>query len=108
MEQVMITPIIIGRLGWKAYLIFMCTNLAFVPMVYFLFPETSNVGLEDVDHFFIGGENPVKVARAVQREIRAGRYERGDASNVRMSVSGESGIPVEKKFGETHVETISN
>ena len=104
----MITPIILNRLQWKAYLIFMCTNLSFVPLVYYLFPETSNVGLEDVDHFFIGGENPVKVARAVQREIRAGRYERGDASHVRMSVSGEGGIVPEKKLGDEHVETVSN
>jgi hypothetical protein len=32
---VMITPTLINNLQWQAYLIFMCTNLAFVPLVYF-------------------------------------------------------------------------
>lgn len=48
----MITPTIISSLQWKAYLIFMCTNLAFVPLVYYCYPETSNLTLEEVDHIF--------------------------------------------------------
>ena len=30
---VMITPTIINNLQWKAYLIFMCLNLSFIPLV---------------------------------------------------------------------------
>ena len=48
----MITPTIINNLHYKAYLIFMCTNLAFIPLVYFCYPETSNLSLEEVDHLF--------------------------------------------------------
>lgn len=33
----MITPILISRLGWKAYLLFTITNAVFVPLVYFLY-----------------------------------------------------------------------
>ena len=40
---VMMTPILIGRLEWKTYLIFMATNASFVPIVYFLYPETSKI-----------------------------------------------------------------
>ena len=36
----------------KAYLVFMVTNLLFVPTVYFIYPETSNVRLEDIDYIF--------------------------------------------------------
>lgn len=50
---VMITPVLINRLGWKTYLIFMCTNLAFVPTVYFFYPETSNISLEGIDQIFL-------------------------------------------------------
>lgn len=32
----------------------MCTNFAFVPLVYFCYPETSNLTLEEVDHLFTG------------------------------------------------------
>ncbi|KAJ6439838.1 Sugar transporter STL1 [Purpureocillium lavendulum] len=67
---VMITPIIINRLQWKAYLIFTATNLLFVPTVYFFYPETSNIQLEDIDRIFSQGGNPVEVARKLEREMR--------------------------------------
>ena len=31
----------------------MCTNAAFVPLVYFCYPETSNLTLEEIDYLFI-------------------------------------------------------
>lgn len=67
---VMITPVIINRLQWKAYLIFMCTNLLFVPIVYFFYPETSNLRLEDIDLVFSQGGNPVAVARKMASEMK--------------------------------------
>lgn len=67
---VMITPVIINRLQWKAYLIFMATNLMFVPLVYFFYPETSNIRLEDIDQIFTHGDNPVSVARAMAKEMK--------------------------------------
>ncbi|KAG5809205.1 hypothetical protein H9Q74_013954 [Fusarium xylarioides] len=65
---VMITPILINRLQWKAYLIFMATNLIFAPIIFFLYPETSNLALE-VDYIFARGENTVQVAREMQKEL---------------------------------------
>ncbi|PSN72001.1 general substrate transporter [Corynespora cassiicola Philippines] len=50
---VMITPVLINRLDWKTYLIFMSTNLVFVPIIYFYYPETSNMSLEAIDSLFI-------------------------------------------------------
>ncbi|KAF4981199.1 hypothetical protein FDECE_17729 [Fusarium decemcellulare] len=66
---VMITPIIINRLKWKAYLIFTVTNLVFIPIIYFFYPETSNLALEEVDYIFARGENAVAVARDMQKEL---------------------------------------
>lgn len=68
---VMITPVIIHRLQWKAYLIFTVTNLLFVPLVYFYYPETSNIRLEDIDDIFTAGGNPVKVAREMAKRLKA-------------------------------------
>lgn len=65
----MITPVIISRLQWKAYLIFMCTNLAFVPLVYFVYPETANLTLEEIDFLFTQREkSPRKIARDIWRD----------------------------------------
>ncbi|RTE69961.1 hypothetical protein BHE90_015652 [Fusarium euwallaceae] len=69
---VLITPVIVRRLQWKAYLIFMATNYAFIPMIYFLFPETSNLRLEDIDQIFSHGGDPVKVARKIKADARTG------------------------------------
>ncbi|KAH7390018.1 general substrate transporter [Pyrenochaeta sp. MPI-SDFR-AT-0127] len=66
---VMITPVIINRLKWKAYLIFMATNLLFVPIFYFFYPETSNLRLEDIDFIFSQGGNPVRVAAKMVKEL---------------------------------------
>ena len=68
---VMITPVIINRLQWKAYLIFMVTNLAFIPFIYFFYPETGNLRLEDVDLIFSRGGDPVKQARLMAAELKA-------------------------------------
>ncbi|KAM0715987.1 hypothetical protein Q7P37_008501 [Cladosporium fusiforme] len=52
---VMISPSLISNLAWKAYFIFMCTNFAFIPLIYFFYPETANLTLEEVDYLFIKG-----------------------------------------------------
>ncbi|KAL2835441.1 general substrate transporter [Aspergillus pseudoustus] len=92
---VMITPVILERLKWKAYLIFMATNLAFVPVIYFLYPETSNLSLEEVDDIFSRGGNPVAVAREMQRGM-VGNGLRNDIEDV-VAVDNDEG---KKKEGD--------
>lgn len=84
---VMITPTLIDHLEWKAYLIFMCTNFAFVPLVYFCYPETSNLTLEEVDYLFT-------------KEGRSGVHaSTGRSQPVQDSLKGD----VEKTIGsQTH------
>ncbi|MBE3045879.1 MFS transporter [Candidatus Bathyarchaeota archaeon] len=72
---VMIAPIIVSRLKWTAYFIFMATNFLFVPFVYFFIPETSHMRLEDMDHFFSSGENPVVIARRYAAKVKCGEYD---------------------------------
>lgn len=66
-SQVMITPTIIGQLQWKAYLIFMATNFAFVPAIYFFYPETTNLSLEEIDYLFLE-KNVVKHSKEVWKK----------------------------------------
>ncbi|KAL4945443.1 hypothetical protein BDV06DRAFT_219276 [Aspergillus oleicola] len=49
----MIGPTLITDLEWKGYLIFMCFNLSFLPMLYFFYPETANLSLEEIDSLFM-------------------------------------------------------
>ncbi|PLN76293.1 sugar transporter [Aspergillus taichungensis] len=54
----MIAPTLIKELVWKGYLIFMCMNLIFIPIVYFFYPETANLTLEEIDYLFMDGSQP--------------------------------------------------
>ncbi|KIW18922.1 hypothetical protein PV08_03211 [Exophiala spinifera] len=50
---VMITPTLVHNIQWKTYLVFMSTNFAFLPLIYFLFPETKGLTLEEIDYIFL-------------------------------------------------------
>jgi hypothetical protein len=49
---VQITPPAISNIGWKTYIIFAVFNATWVPIVYFFFPETKGMELEEVDKMF--------------------------------------------------------
>lgn len=85
---VMITPVIINRIQWKAYLIFMITNLLFIPIIYFFYPETSNLRLEDIDLIFSRGGDPVKQARKMAAEIKAYGYIQTEQQSNEKEISG--------------------
>ncbi|OAA56243.1 sugar transporter STL1 [Niveomyces insectorum RCEF 264] len=51
---VQITPVAITNIGWKTYIIFGVLNTVFVPIIYFVFPETKGLELEDMDRLFSG------------------------------------------------------
>lgn len=52
----MISPVLINRIGWRTYLIFMVLLALFIPVIYFYYPETSNLSLEDIDLIFLPTE----------------------------------------------------
>ncbi|KAK5099963.1 hypothetical protein LTS08_005678 [Lithohypha guttulata] len=74
---VMITPILLNRLAWKGYLVFMVTNFLFVPLVYFCYPETANLTLEEIDYIFSDDtKNSVKWSLEMRKErTKYGRRE---------------------------------
>lgn len=89
---VMITPVLINRLGWKTYLIFMALAFSFMPIVYFFYPETSNISLEDIDRIFLkDGETESESSSTV-----------ADNESMDMRVGNEQTV----KTGEKHVEDV--
>ncbi|SMR47983.1 unnamed protein product [Zymoseptoria tritici ST99CH_3D1] len=50
---VMISPVLINRIGFHTYIIFAILLACFIPIVYFFYPETSNISLEDIDKIFL-------------------------------------------------------
>ncbi|CAL5874995.1 uncharacterized protein PFLUO_LOCUS9298 [Penicillium psychrofluorescens] len=68
-----IVPSAIDNIHWKTYIIFAAFNLAFVPMIYFLYPETAGFSLEAVDLAFMDRSvSPVKKADELWKRIKRG------------------------------------
>jgi MFS family permease len=49
-----ITPVSIQNLQWRTYIYFAVFNAAFVPIIYFFYPETRDLTLEQIDRLFTG------------------------------------------------------
>lgn len=101
----MITPVIITDLGWKAYLIFMCTNFAFVPLVYFCYPETANFTLEEIDSLFtVPGKSAISVAKQLKNEGKVG-WGRGDDVSSLENGDSRTAVINEKPVEVQHMES---
>jgi MFS family permease len=88
-------PIIIERLKWKAYLIFMATNFCFIPLVYYCYPETTRLTLEEIDWLFTK-------PGAVKRSLRVRKY--GWEGDEGMHAAGAETPPDDHKHRSEHVE----
>ncbi|PQE08091.1 putative sugar transporter protein [Rutstroemia sp. NJR-2017a BVV2] len=49
-----ITPVSIRNIEWRTYIYFAVFNLLFIPLIYFFYPETQNLTLEQIDRLFTG------------------------------------------------------
>jgi sugar porter (SP) family MFS transporter len=47
-------PIAIGAIGWKYYIVWCCVLLSNFAIIYFFYPETKNLSLEEVTRMFHG------------------------------------------------------
>lgn len=108
---VMITPTLIGQLQWKAYLIFMATNLSFVPIIYFAYPETTNLTLEEIDYLFLE-KNVVKHSKQVwkkglsQDERRLAREIASGEVETPSEILGDLEAPGEKEVRSHHDKLV--
>ncbi|KAF4976986.1 hypothetical protein FZEAL_6424 [Fusarium zealandicum] len=51
-----ITPVSISSIGWKTYVYFCIFNFVFLPIIYFFYPETRLLSLEQIDKLFTGSK----------------------------------------------------
>ncbi|KAL9581829.1 MAG: hypothetical protein Q9212_003663 [Teloschistes hypoglaucus] len=103
---VMITPVITEALPWQWPFVFMVLNLSFIALVYFCYPETANLTLEEMDQLFTRGDDDLRADKkklgrstAVVRSL-----DRGGAWRKRRSVSGMNGLDGKADFDVEHIE----
>lgn len=100
--MVSVTPIGIANIGYGMFMLFGAFNLCFIPIVYFLCPETAGVTLEQIDEFYGPGKNPVKESSRIRKEMkeankmREDELERQEAAVIVMSEGKGEVAEVEK------------
>jgi hypothetical protein len=72
---VQITPPAINNIGWRTYIIFAVLNALWVPIIYFFFPETKGLELEDVDRLFSGEVSRVDLLEKAGDEERIEKFD---------------------------------
>ncbi|KAK4629700.1 MFS-type transporter oryC [Fulvia fulva] len=71
---VSVTPPGIASIGWKYYMIYAITNAAFVPLVYFFYPETARLSLEEINDVIApkhGGDHSISYKQATKDAVAA-------------------------------------
>ena len=101
------TPAGIEGLGYKYYIIWTVLNFAFVPIIYFFYPETSSRSLEVIDSMFEAHPTPLvyKHRWMTLRELSP-----EDEENLRAEVArrrpSEEHAPVMPGLPVEHVPTV--
>ncbi|KAF4997522.1 hypothetical protein FDECE_12052 [Fusarium decemcellulare] len=92
---VQVTPIGIQNLGWRFWIVWTVTNAFFLPVIYFLYPETSNRKLEDMDAYFRQDPSLIvikdKDAVAAKRPLKYVQQEEEDIRRERGSIEPVGG-----------------
>ncbi|KAJ5113189.1 hypothetical protein N7456_001723 [Penicillium angulare] len=94
---VMISPVLISRIQWGTYVLWCGTNLSFIPIIYFLIPETLNGTLEDIsvmfeesgDSWVIGPSSRAKLAQIIANR-EAAEAERVDGEKDMLRATAET------------------
>jgi hypothetical protein len=81
--MVVCTPLGFESLGWKFYLVWAVVAGSIVPAVYFFYPETTALSVEEIDQVFIDAPNVFSVVALAETrrrekktiEVEAGRIE---------------------------------
>ncbi|KAL4908884.1 hypothetical protein BDW74DRAFT_165603 [Aspergillus multicolor] len=82
-----ITPVSISNIGYRTYIYFAVFNFCFLPLIFFFYPETRNLTLEQIDRLFTG------------EKVRL----HWDSS---MGVAGDTEHRLQEKTGDAEILTV--
>ncbi|KAI0835649.1 general substrate transporter [Hypoxylon sp. FL0890] len=112
---VMVTPIMIAKIGWGTYLFFAVVNACFLPIIWFFYPETAKRSLEEIDIIFAKGfvekksyvraaeELPLLTPEQVEQEaLKYGLID--TAARGAAQAHGPAGVTHEKALSEKSEE----
>ncbi|KAI5797750.1 general substrate transporter [Geopyxis carbonaria] len=95
-----ITPVSISSIGWRTYVYFGVFNAVFVPIIWFFYPETRNLSLEQIDHLFTGEKVRLHWTRALGGDgesVEEGSGSAGSGSGSKEAVGKHVEMSDEKR-----------
>ncbi|KEF62062.1 uncharacterized protein A1O9_00034 [Exophiala aquamarina CBS 119918] len=99
-------PIGFVHVGWKYYLVIVCWCIIYIPMIYFFWPETARLSLEEISKQF--GDDVAVHVNDISAEQRRELDEFLRARNVQSLDSGDvvAGVDGHEKMNSTTVPSI--
>ncbi|GHJ83796.1 hypothetical protein NliqN6_0198 [Naganishia liquefaciens] len=91
-----ITPVSIKSIGYRTYIYFAVFNSCFIPLIYFFYPESANLTLEQIDYLFTGE----KVLLHMPEGLQGHRHGVEGAEPARLNDSSDK----DEKAGLEYVE----
>ncbi|TKX19150.1 sugar transporter-like protein 39 [Elsinoe australis] len=87
-----VSPIAYGNISWRYYFVFICWNIVVtIPCIYFLFPETNKMSLEEIDLLFgeraLGALPKELDEKDVDEVLRTGSITNKDVAHKEGNVS---------------------
>ncbi|GFZ48901.1 hypothetical protein JCM24511_06650 [Saitozyma sp. JCM 24511] len=76
------TPLGFTALGWKYYLIWGASAATIVPVVYFLYPETTDLSIEEIDQVFVDAPSVLSTPRLAEERRKEAKTRRRQVSVV--------------------------
>ncbi|KAK9601719.1 hypothetical protein V6Z92_001761 [Aspergillus fumigatus] len=102
-----ITPIGIQNIGWKFWIVWTITNAASLPIIYYLYPETANRTLEDLDAYY--RSNPPLIVTGDPDAISTGRplkYIQHEDEELQRQIKQRQATGEEGKIGSATVQHV--
>lgn len=67
------TPIGFASIGWKFYLVWAVVALSIIPVVYFFYPETTDLTMEEIEQIFVDSPSVLSTVSLAESRRRAKR-----------------------------------
>jgi hypothetical protein len=70
------TPLGFTALGWKYYLIWGASAATIVPVVFFFYPETTDLSIEEIDQVIVDAPNVISTSRLAEQRRKEAKTRR--------------------------------
>lgn len=104
--MVELTPVLITNIGYKSYIVFAVINFATIPVVYFFYPETSQLPLEAVDLLFADRDGQRPSIFRVVRDSRNKEFMAGVHAQLQERATERAEFAETEKGGAMQLEQV--